>query len=132
MGSIFVFVIHVSQILFYLSYVFVHFELTILKISSTVKIHSWIFYAYLFRILHRILIYFSMENLFSFCFFFFESVTCVQFNPVEDRLFISGSIDGKVRIWDILENRVIDWVEIGDMATAICYRPDGKVFFRFE
>ncbi|CAL9767773.1 unnamed protein product [Musa acuminata subsp. burmannicoides] len=55
-------------------------------------------------------------------------VTCVQFNPVEDRLFISGSIDGKVRIWDILENRVIDWVEIGDMATAVCYRPDGKGF----
>nr|GFD58899.1 hypothetical protein [Tanacetum cinerariifolium] len=28
-------------------------------------------------------------------------VTCVEFNPVDDNYFISGSIDGKVRIWDV-------------------------------
>ncbi|MQL96979.1 hypothetical protein Taro_029667 [Colocasia esculenta] len=55
-------------------------------------------------------------------------VTCVQFHPVDDGLFISGSIDGKARIWGISENRVVDWVDIRDIITAVCYRPDGQGF----
>ncbi|KAE8730428.1 Detected protein of confused Function [Hibiscus syriacus] len=35
-------------------------------------------------------------------------VTCVQFNPVNDDYFISGSIDGKVRIWAIPGCQVVD------------------------
>ncbi|XP_059629000.1 WD repeat-containing protein YMR102C [Cornus florida] len=54
-------------------------------------------------------------------------VTCVQFNPVDDNHFISGSIDGKVRIWAITGCQVIDWTDIRDMVTAVCYRPDGQV-----
>lgn len=54
-------------------------------------------------------------------------MTSVQFNPVDERYFISGSIDGKVRVWDVLENRVVDWVDIRDVVTAVCYRPDGEV-----
>ncbi|KAJ8479080.1 hypothetical protein OPV22_022807 [Ensete ventricosum] len=57
-----------------------------------------------------------------------DYVTCIQFNPIEDRFFISGSIDGKVRIWEIPENRVTDWVDTRDIVTAICYQPDGKGF----
>ncbi|CAA7396861.1 unnamed protein product [Spirodela intermedia] len=55
-------------------------------------------------------------------------VTCVQFNPIDHGHFISGSIDGKVRIWGISEARVVDWVDIGDIITAVCYRPDGEGF----
>ncbi|OMO98311.1 hypothetical protein COLO4_14002 [Corchorus olitorius] len=55
-------------------------------------------------------------------------VTCIQFNPIDDNYFISGSIDGKARIWGVSEKRVIDWVDVRDIITAICYRPDGKEF----
>ncbi|KAJ8551556.1 hypothetical protein K7X08_021571 [Anisodus acutangulus] len=38
-------------------------------------------------------------------------VTCIQFNPVNENIFISGSIDGKVRIWGVPEKRVLDWAD---------------------
>ncbi|KAG7658429.1 WD40 repeat [Arabidopsis suecica] len=53
-------------------------------------------------------------------------VTCVAFNPVDDNYFISGSIDGKVRIWDVTRCRVVDYTDIRDIVTAVCYRPDAK------
>ncbi|XP_022738205.1 WD repeat-containing protein 44 [Durio zibethinus] len=53
-------------------------------------------------------------------------VTCVQFNPVDDNYFISGSIDGKVRIWSISGCQVVDWTDVRDIVTAVCYRPDGQ------
>lgn len=55
-------------------------------------------------------------------------VTCIQFNPVNENYFISGSIDGKVRIWGIREERVIDWADIRDVISAISYQQDGKGF----
>lgn len=55
------------------------------------------------------------------------AVTCVQFNPKEERFFVSGSIDGKIRIWDTFECRVVDWINIKDIVSVICYRPNGKV-----
>ncbi|XP_006652653.1 WD repeat-containing protein 44 [Oryza brachyantha] len=54
-------------------------------------------------------------------------VTCVQFNPVDENFFISGSIDGKIRVWDIPGSSVVDWVDIRDIVTAVRYRPDGKL-----
>ncbi|KAK6146493.1 hypothetical protein DH2020_020362 [Rehmannia glutinosa] len=53
-------------------------------------------------------------------------VTCVEFNPVDDNHFISGSIDGKLRIWEVRGGRVIDWTDIREIVTAVCYCPDGK------
>ncbi|PIN00954.1 WD40 repeat-containing protein [Handroanthus impetiginosus] len=53
-------------------------------------------------------------------------VTCVDFNPVDDNHFISGSIDGKLRIWEVEGGRVIDWTDIREIVTAVCYCPDGK------
>ncbi|CAN7090614.1 unnamed protein product [Brassica rapa subsp. narinosa] len=53
-------------------------------------------------------------------------VTCVAFNPVDDNYFISGSIDGKVRIWDVSRCRVVDYTDVRDIVTAVCYRPDAK------
>lgn len=58
-----------------------------------------------------------------------ETVTCIQFNPIDDSYFISGSIDGKVRIWGVFEERVVDWTYLRDLISAICYQPDGKVRF---
>ncbi|XP_065876023.1 uncharacterized WD repeat-containing protein C3H5.08c-like [Euphorbia lathyris] len=55
-------------------------------------------------------------------------VTCIQFNPIDENYFISGSIDGKVRIWGVTEKRVVDWVDARDVTSAICYEPDGKGF----
>ncbi|PNY01822.1 WD repeat-containing protein 44-like [Trifolium pratense] len=57
-----------------------------------------------------------------------DFVTCIQFNPVDENYFISGSIDGKVRIWGIREERVIDWADIRDVISAISYQQDGKGF----
>jgi WD40 repeat protein len=55
-------------------------------------------------------------------------VTCVQFNPIDERYFISGSIDGKVRVWDALDKRVVDWTDTRKIITALSYQPDGKGF----
>lgn len=60
-------------------------------------------------------------------FFNLSTVTCVHFNPVDERYFVSGSIDGKVRVWDVSERRVIDWVDIKHIITAVSYQPDAKV-----
>ncbi|KAK9275878.1 hypothetical protein L1049_023152 [Liquidambar formosana] len=53
-------------------------------------------------------------------------VTCVNFNPVNDNYFISGSIDGKVRIWEVLGCRVVDWTDVREIVTAVCYHPNGE------
>ncbi|KAL6650633.1 hypothetical protein ACP70R_009558 [Stipagrostis hirtigluma subsp. patula] len=57
-----------------------------------------------------------------------DYVTCVQFNPIDERYFISGSIDGKVRIWDVLDKRVTDWADTRNIITTLSYQPDGKGF----
>lgn len=59
--------------------------------------------------------------------FHVDSVTCVQFNPVDENYFISGCIDGKVRIWGMRSRRVEDWANVGQIITAVCYQPNGKV-----
>ncbi|CAK7327588.1 unnamed protein product [Dovyalis caffra] len=53
-------------------------------------------------------------------------LTCIQFNPVDDRYFISGSLDAKVRIWSIPDHQVVDWNDLHEMVTAACYTPDGQ------
>lgn len=55
-----------------------------------------------------------------------DVVTCVQFNPSDERYFVSGSIDGKVRIWDTFGCQVVDWIDAKDIVSAVCYQPDGK------
>ncbi|KAF3439833.1 hypothetical protein FNV43_RR18111 [Rhamnella rubrinervis] len=53
-------------------------------------------------------------------------ITSIQFNPVDDNYFISGSIDGKVRIWAISGCQVVVWTDMREIVTAVSYRPDGK------
>jgi WD40 repeat protein len=64
----------------------------------------------------------------NFSYQFLDSVTCIQFNPVDDRYFISGSLDEKVRIWSIPKREIVDWVDLHEMITAACYTPDGQVW----
>lgn len=52
---------------------------------------------------------------------------CLDFNPVDDKYFISGSLDNKIRIWNIPEHRVIDWTDMREMVTACTYTGDGSV-----
>ena len=82
-------------------------------------------------------LYFSHHNIMFFCLllnntlfgFSFDAVTCVNFNPVNDNFFISGSIDGKVRIWEVVRCRVVDYIDIREIVTAVCFCPNGKVCF---
>ncbi|KAL8143474.1 hypothetical protein V2J09_016506 [Rumex salicifolius] len=55
-----------------------------------------------------------------------KSVTCVQFNPLDEGYFISGSIDGKIRSWAVSEGRVVDWDDARGAVTAFTYQPDGQ------
>ncbi|KAI9093422.1 hypothetical protein K1719_027436 [Acacia pycnantha] len=55
-----------------------------------------------------------------------DYVTCIQFNPIDDRYFISGSLDSKVRIWSVPDHQVVDWIDLHEMVTAACYTPDGQ------
>lgn len=50
---------------------------------------------------------------------------------MDDNNFISGSIDGKLRIWEVEGGRVVDWTDIREIVTAVCYCPDGKVYIFF-
>jgi len=56
-----------------------------------------------------------------------DYVTCIQFNPVDDNFFISGSLDEKVRIWNVQDRKIEDWNDLHEMVTAACYSPDGQV-----
>ncbi|KAL8161527.1 hypothetical protein V2J09_013016 [Rumex salicifolius] len=53
-------------------------------------------------------------------------VTCIQFNPIDDNYFISGSLNGKVWIWEISNYHVVTWSDIKGIVTTISYRPDGQ------
>uniref|UniRef100_A0A453K7I3 Uncharacterized protein n=1 Tax=Aegilops tauschii subsp. strangulata TaxID=200361 RepID=A0A453K7I3_AEGTS len=55
-----------------------------------------------------------------------DYVTSIQFNPVDDRYFISGSLDAKVRLWSIPNRQVVDWTDVNEMVTAASYSPDGQ------
>ena len=39
---------------------------------------------------------------------------------------MSGSIDGKVRMWNIPEQRVVDYADVHEMVTATAFSVDGK------
>ena len=55
-----------------------------------------------------------------------DIVTSVQFHPIQDYLFISGSFDSRLRLWNILEHRVVDWVQVPTLVTASTFSPNGK------
>ncbi|MES1917092.1 MAG: hypothetical protein MHM6MM_008851, partial [Cercozoa sp. M6MM] len=62
-----------------------------------------------------------------------DFVTTVAFHPVDDTLFLSGSFDKKLRLWNILEHRVVDWLQLGSrqspdaLVTSAAFSPNGRV-----
>lgn len=46
-----------------------------------------------------------------------DFVTTISFHPKDDRCFLSGSLDGKIRLWDIPDRRVILWSEVSGAGT---------------
>ncbi|XP_071838448.1 WD repeat-containing protein 44-like isoform X3 [Apostichopus japonicus] len=46
------------------------------------------------------------------CFQHIDFVTAIAFHPKDDRYFLSGSLDGKLRLWNIPDKRVALWNEI--------------------
>lgn len=55
-----------------------------------------------------------------------DFVTTIDFNPSNDKYFISGSLDGLVRLWYIPDHRVADYVKVGEMVTAAAFSPNAK------
>ncbi|KAI8319673.1 WD40 repeat-like protein, partial [Martensiomyces pterosporus] len=52
-----------------------------------------------------------------------DIVASVAFNPRDDRLFISGSLDCKLRLWDIPARGVKHWTKLpdGQMVTSVAF-----------
>ena len=64
------------------------------------------------------------------CLYMFQHpdiVTSVYFHPLDERFFLSGCFDKKLRIWNIPESRVINWAQAPEMITAASFSPDGSL-----
>ncbi|XP_050738931.1 WD repeat-containing protein 44-like isoform X4 [Eriocheir sinensis] len=58
-----------------------------------------------------------------------DFVTAIAFHPKDDRYFISGALDGKLRLWSIPDKRVVLWNEVEgqpNLITAANFCQNGK------
>lgn len=55
-----------------------------------------------------------------------DFVTSIAFHPHDDRFFISGSLDCRLRLWSITENKVEYQRDAPDLAMAVAFSPDGN------
>ena len=53
-------------------------------------------------------------------------MTSIQFHPRDDRFFLAGSLDSKLRLWSIPDKNVAFWAHLPDMITAVAFTPDGR------
>ena len=60
------------------------------------------------------------------CFKHSDFVTSVQFHPRDDRFFLAGSLDSKLRLWSIPDKSVAYWSQLPELITAVAFTPDGK------
>lgn len=60
------------------------------------------------------------------CFKHSDTVTSIEFHPRDDRFFLAGSLDSKLRLWSIPDKSVAFWAAAPDMITAVAFTPDGK------
>jgi len=56
-----------------------------------------------------------------------DALTSVSFHPTDDRYFLSGGFDKKLRMWSVPDGRVKDWVQTSEVITAAEYQPDGEL-----
>ncbi|KAJ5973453.1 hypothetical protein N7481_010663 [Penicillium waksmanii] len=55
-----------------------------------------------------------------------DFVTSIQFHPRDDRFFLAGSLDTKLRLWSIPDKSVAFVTAAPDMVTAVAFTPDGR------
>lgn len=55
-----------------------------------------------------------------------DFVPSIQFHPRDDRFFLAGSLDQKLRLWSIPDKSVAYWTQVPDMITSVSFTPDGK------
>ncbi|XP_053404218.1 WD repeat-containing protein 44-like [Mercenaria mercenaria] len=57
-----------------------------------------------------------------------DFVTSIVFHPKDDRYFLSGSLDGKLRLWNIPDKKVTLWNEVGSgsLITTANFCHNGK------
>lgn len=55
-----------------------------------------------------------------------DFVPSIQFHPRDDRFFLAGSLDSKLRLWSIPDKSVAYWTQLPDMITSVAFTPDGK------
>lgn len=57
-----------------------------------------------------------------------DIVTSVAFHPKDDRLFVSGSFDCRVRLWSVEDRKVKAWNELplGSYVSAVSFTANGK------
>jgi WD repeat-containing protein 44 len=60
------------------------------------------------------------------CFKHSDFVTSIQFHPRDDRFFLAGSLDSKLRLWSIPDKSVAFLATVRDMITSVAFTPDGK------
>lgn len=60
------------------------------------------------------------------CFKHSDFVTSIQFHPRDDRFFLAGSLDSKLRLWSIPDKSVAYWNSLPDLITAVAFTPDGR------
>jgi WD repeat-containing protein 44 len=60
------------------------------------------------------------------CFKHGDVVTSIQFHPRDDRFFVAGSLDTKLRLWSIPDKVVAYWEKLSEVVTAVEFTPDGK------
>ncbi|XP_067118588.1 WD repeat-containing protein 44 isoform X2 [Centruroides vittatus] len=63
------------------------------------------------------------------CFQHIDFVTAIAFHPRDDRYFLSGSLDGKLRLWNIPDKKVALWNELDGqtkLITTVSFCQNGK------
>src|SRR5436305_11634925 len=55
-----------------------------------------------------------------------DFVTSIAFHPRDDRFFLAGCLDTKLRLWSIPDKTVAYSTQVPEMITAVAFTPDGK------
>ena len=55
-----------------------------------------------------------------------DYVPAIQFHPTDDRFFLAGSLDSRLRLWSIPDKTVAFLVSVPEMITSVAFTPDGK------
>ena len=55
-----------------------------------------------------------------------DFVTAVHFHPLDERFFLSACFDKKVRVWSIVDHRVMEWSQVQDIITSARYDRKGE------